>query len=74
MDEQRKYDTGIESFEELICGKCGIPLRLETVNLSYLGNGFPVELPCCPDCGTVFIPEELATGKILDVEQALEDK
>ena len=68
------YETGIESFEDLICAKCGVPLSMESVNLSYLGNGFPVELPCCPRCGMVFIPEELAEGRILNVEKQLEDK
>jgi uncharacterized OB-fold protein len=28
----------------------------------------------CASCGTVFVPEDLATGKMLQVEQALEDK
>lgn len=74
MDENRKYDTGIESYEELLCGKCNQKLRIEPVMLSYLDNGFPVELPCCPVCGMVYVPEELAAGKIFDVEQALEDK
>ena len=36
--------------------------------------GFPVELPVCPQCGFVYVPEELALGKVLSVEKALEDK
>ena len=40
----------------------------------YLDNGFPVELPVCPVCGFVYVPEELALGKVLSVEKALEDK
>jgi ribosomal protein S27AE len=39
-----------------------------------MGNSFPVELPACPRCGTVFMPEELALGRILSVEKELEDK
>ena len=31
-------------------------------------------MPKCPVCGQAFIPEELARGKIFQVEQALEDK
>ena len=34
----------------------------------------PVELPLCPVCGFVYVPEELAVGKVLAVEKALEDK
>jgi hypothetical protein len=41
---------------------------------SYLGQSFPVELPRCPSCGFVYVSEELALGKMLKVEQALEDK
>ena len=37
-------------------------------------GGFPVELPVCPQCGFVYVPEELALGKVLSVEKALEDK
>jgi len=44
------------------------------VTLSYLGSEFPVELHKCPQCGLVFIPEDLARGKMDQVEKALEDK
>ena len=44
------------------------------VNISYLGNVFPVDLLRCPRCGLVFVPEELALGKMADVEKLLEDK
>jgi hypothetical protein len=33
-----------------------------------------VELPTCPKCGYVLIPEQLALGKMHQVEQLLEDK
>jgi hypothetical protein len=42
--------------------------------VSYLGNSFPVELMCCPNCGLVLVPEDLALGKMVEVEKALEDK
>jgi len=58
----------------IICHKCSIPLALGKVTLSYLGSDFPVELYKCPQCGLVFIPEELAKGKMEQVEKALEDK
>ncbi|NLW80120.1 MAG: DNA-binding protein, partial [Desulfovibrionales bacterium] len=44
------------------------------VELTYLGNAFHVELPVCPRCGAVYIYEELALGRIREVEQLLEDK
>ena len=49
-------------------------LELRSVTLSYLVAGFPVKLPACVEHGLVLISEELATGRMLEVEQALEDK
>lgn len=59
---------------KLTCAKCSEDLAPGKVTVSYLGSAFPVELLKCPVCGTVFVPEELAVGKMLQVEQALEDK
>ena len=59
---------------DLICATCDVPLRMGKVEATYLGQRFPVELPRCPACGFVYISEELALGKMLKVEQALEDK
>jgi RNase P subunit RPR2 len=58
----------------LLCGKCKVPLVLGKVMATYLGSEFPIELWKCPGCGKILVPESLATGKMLQVEQALEDK
>lgn len=58
----------------LMCTKCGVNLTLGKVTLSYLGSSFQVELYKCSKCGLVYIPEELANGKMQQVEAALEDK
>ena len=58
----------------VVCTKCQRDLVLGNVTVSYLGQVFPVKLLKCPECAAVFVPEELATGKMLQVEQALEDK
>jgi ribosomal protein S27AE len=57
-----------------VCGKCGESLKMGTVEVAYMGSKYPVELPRCPSCGIVFIPEQLALGKMAQVEQLLEDK
>lgn len=57
-----------------ICEPCGVRLEPGKAELTYLGNAFQVELPICPACGRIFIYEALATGRILEVEQLLEDK
>ncbi len=59
---------------DLVCARCRQPMVLSEVSVSYLGNKFPYDLLKCPGCGKVHVPEALATGKMLEVEQLLEDK
>ncbi len=56
------------------CGKCGGELKRDTVVITYLGNEIRVEELKCLSCDLVLITEDLATGKMLQVEQSLEDK
>jgi hypothetical protein len=56
------------------CQSCNEKMVPGMVELRYLGNVFKVELPVCPNCSAVLISEELATGRMLEVEQLLEDK
>jgi hypothetical protein len=56
------------------CGKCKEDLVKKRTAFSYLGHTFSTEVMCCPKCGKVFIPKELAEGKMAAVEQELEDK
>lgn len=71
---EKYYETYQFEPGSLICDRCGIALEPGEIVLHYMGNDFPIQMPRCPRCGQAFIPEELATGKILQVEQALEDK
>lgn len=73
MAETKSYYT-IETDGTLLCRKCKVPLEKADAVFSYLENAFPVELPVCPKCGFVYVPEELALGKVLSVEKVLEDK
>lgn len=57
-----------------ICVRCQVPLEIGKVNVGYLDSAFPVDLPRCPNCGQVLISEEVATGKMAEVEKQLEDK
>jgi uncharacterized Zn finger protein len=59
---------------KLICKKCQQEMVLGKVTVTYLGATFPIELLRCPSCGLVYVPESLATGKMEQVEQSLEDK
>ncbi|MDD6764205.1 MAG: hypothetical protein PUE50_01890 [Firmicutes bacterium] len=64
----------MEKKSTLICNKCGVPLEPIKVNFSYLGKQFEHEVDRCPECGQVYIPEELAKGRMAEVEKILEDK
>jgi len=59
---------------EWFCADCGKALQAEKTTFSYLGHNFFAELLRCPCCGQVLIPEDLARGKIKEVETELEDK
>lgn len=58
----------------LVCCKCDMVLERAKTQLSYLGHEFTTEALRCPVCGQVFIPEELAAGRMAEVETTLEDK
>jgi hypothetical protein len=68
-DKQKASDT-----PSLVCQKCQQPMTMGKVVVSYLGAKFPIELLRCPSCGLIYVPESLATGKMEQVEQSLEDK
>lgn len=57
-----------------VCDKCNKELQLNKVSVVYLGGKFEVELMQCPQCKMVLIDEDLALGKMLEVEKSLEDK
>ncbi len=56
------------------CARCGVPLEPREISVSYLGSAFPVELLRCPKCGQTLVSEDLALGKMIEVEKQLEDK
>ena len=73
MATEKNYYT-IDREGKLTCMKCKVKLQKGNAKFMYLDNGFPVELPVCPKCGFVYVPEELALGKVLSVEKAPGDK
>ena len=56
------------------CAACNEELQPQKVAVSYLHSVFHVELMACKKCGFVLVPEDLAMGRMLEVEQLLEDK
>lgn len=66
--------TGNQPLTVWKCGKCNAELSKGTIIVTYLGNEIRVEELKCAQCGLVLITEELALGKMFEVEQSLEDK
>lgn len=66
--------TNLEKKGKWICGKCGSPLEIASVNVNYLGAGYPVDLLICKKCKRPLVPAEMALGKMLEVEKLMEDK
>ena len=56
------------------CNQCMVPVETMLILVQYLNADLAVDLPACPACGMVLIEQELATGKMAEVEKALEDK
>jgi len=59
---------------DIICNKCNITLELKKTVFEYLGMSFSYDVPYCPKCKTIFITEDLANGKMAEVERMIEDK
>ena len=70
MSEKTPHDDQ----PQWVCGKCGSPLEIASVNVSYLGSGYPVDLLVCKKCKRPLVPAEMALGKMLEVEKLMEDK
>jgi NAD-dependent SIR2 family protein deacetylase len=59
---------------EWSCSACSGKLDLIKVCFTYMKGNFEVDLPACPECGLVLVPEQLANGKMAEAERILEDK
>lgn len=64
----------MEEKQTLICDKCKVQMEEREVQFSYLNRSFRHKVPRCPQCGQVFIPEELVNGRMSEVEAILEEK
>lgn len=64
----------IKNDDGLLCDKCQVLMEPGKVHITYLKSTFPAELLTCPKCGQVYVPEDIALGKMLEVEKTLEEK
>jgi len=63
----------MEKESTLICDKCKANLSLADVHFSYLDHNFRHKVLRCPECGQVYLSEELV-ARIKEVETTFEDK
>jgi len=66
--------ASLDEASQWICMGCNADLVVGKVEVHYMGSGYPVDLSRCPNCGQVFISENLATVKMAEIEKLLEDK
>ena len=60
--------------EQIYCDLCQAELTKQKTHFTYLGHAFQAELPRCPQCGQVYIDEDVVKGRMAQVEMELEDK
>ena len=70
----KDYKVDLDNAPRMFCRRCRLPMEPAETYFEYLDHGFHTKLLRCPQCGEVYIPEELARGKMAEVEQNLEDK
>ena len=58
----------------IFCAQCKQELRPVKASAVYLKFRFDIEIPGCPVCGQLYVPEELALTKIRELEGLLEQK
>ena len=73
MQQNNKKETKQEE-QSYICQKCNLAMVKQDTGFSYLGKTFRTDILRCPGCGMVYVSEELARGRMKEVEMMMEDK
>ncbi len=56
------------------CSKCNVEMVETKTTFEYLGHEVNYPVLRCPVCGQAYVSEELAKGRIAEVEKLLEEK
>lgn len=56
------------------CARCDRELVPKKTVFTYMGLTLAHEVEVCPGCGKVFVPRDMAEGKMAEAERQLEDK
>lgn len=58
----------------LKCSRCEVELKEMDAYFTYLDRKFKHKVNRCPECGQIYLDEDLVRGKVRQMETALEDK
>lgn len=64
----------MEKKSTLICSKCNVELQEISANFVYLEKTLQHNVMRCPECGQVYLSEDLVRGRMREVEDSLEEK
>ena len=64
----------MEEKQTLICDRCKVEMNLTEAQFSYLGQSLRHKVLRCPECGQVYLSEELVDGRMKKLEGDLEEK
>ncbi len=64
----------MDTKQTLKCDRCDVFMEPMDATFKYLGRSFKHKILRCPSCGQIYIPEDLAKGRMAEVEKNLEDK
>jgi hypothetical protein len=70
----RDSHTAQDGAGAMVCGVCDVPMEPMKSTFSYLKREFRHTVLRCPICGQIYISEDLAKGKMREVETILEEK
>ncbi|MGN0703081.1 MAG: DVU_1557 family redox protein [Lentihominibacter sp.] len=69
-----RTDNSPGTASNLLCSRCSCSLENIEIHVTYLERHFTHKVPRCPQCGQVYISEELAEGRMAQLEKSLEEK
>lgn len=72
-DIRQKKEKKVEQ-PKMTCLKCQVAMEMKQKGFSYLGRVFHTDILTCPVCGQVYVSEDLAKGRMNEVETLMEDK
>ena len=64
----------MEEKQTLICDRCKVEMVPAETKFTYLGTSIQHKVPRCPECGQVYVPEDLVLNKMKQLEGTLEEK